>query len=116
VAQWTREFLVNQEIAGSNPGRRIFFFLVLLLFLSLSLYFQMCCYTIMNISITLPENVNKSRVSAGSLSLRHPRNHSTVSGNKTIGHGDGAHAVLVQVKCMRQECITVRLRLIGQWY
>jgi hypothetical protein len=67
VAMWTRELLFNQEIAGSNPGRRIF--LSFFLFFFFFFYIQIFFYTIMKLVITLLENVNKSRTSAGSLSL-----------------------------------------------
>jgi hypothetical protein len=42
---------------------------LLLCFVFSFLYIQMLCYTIMKLFITLLENVNKSRTSAGNLSL-----------------------------------------------
>jgi hypothetical protein len=55
----------NQEIAGSNDGRHYFFSLFSFF------YIQMFFYTIINIFITLLENINKSRSSASSLSLNY---------------------------------------------
>jgi hypothetical protein len=65
-------FFLTKKSRVSNPGRRK---LLLLLFFFIYFYFiffyiQMLFYTIMNIFITLLENVNKSRTCAGSLSLK----------------------------------------------
>jgi hypothetical protein len=69
VARWTRELIFNLEIARSNPGLRIFLSFFLLFFLFF-LDIQMFFYSIMKHFITLLENVNKSRTSAGSRSLK----------------------------------------------
>jgi hypothetical protein len=68
VVQWVRVFLFNQEIAGSNPGGARLFLFILFSFFSF-FYIQMFFYTIMKIFIALLENINKSRASAGRLSL-----------------------------------------------
>jgi hypothetical protein len=57
------------DIQGSNPvGARFFSFFSSFFFLFF--YIQMFFYTIMRLFIALLENVNKSRTSAGSLSLK----------------------------------------------
>jgi hypothetical protein len=68
IAQSVRRRIFYPEVRGSYPvGARIFAFFALF---SLFLYIQMFCYTIMKLFITLLENVNKSRTSAGSLFKR----------------------------------------------
>jgi hypothetical protein len=69
IAQSVRRRIFDLEVRGSYPvGARIFAFL--LSFLFFFLYIQMFFYTIMKLFITLFENVNKSRTSAGRLSLK----------------------------------------------
>jgi hypothetical protein len=65
ITQSVRRQIFYPDVRGSYPvGARIFAFV-----LSLFLYIQMFFYTIMKLFITLLENVNKSRTSAGRFSL-----------------------------------------------
>jgi hypothetical protein len=67
IAQSVRRRIFYPDVRGSYPvDARIFAFLLSFLFF---LYIQMFFYTIMKLFITLLENLNKSRTSAGKLSL-----------------------------------------------
>jgi hypothetical protein len=59
-----RRWIFNLGVPGSNPVGAGYIYIFCFVF-----YIQMFFYTIMNIFITLLKNVNKSRTSAGSLSL-----------------------------------------------
>jgi hypothetical protein len=67
IAQSVRRRIFYVEVRGSYPvGARNFLFLLSFL---LFLYIQMFFYTIMKLFVTLLQNVNRSRTSAGRLSL-----------------------------------------------